>query len=162
MSPRVLTDQNEEDLKILSTISEPVEDIDSIQDLIKNLKNFLLENAETTVGISAPQFGENKMVFAMANTHKANDVTVCINPEILKVYDKKINFYSESCLSVPERKILTRRYSLLKVAYLDETGKRLKRTLKDTQAVIFQHELDHLFGMLMINRHVNNESEDIR
>lgn len=160
MDLRILTDQNEEDLKILNTISEPVEDIDSIQDLVKKLKNFLLENNTDAVGIAAPQIGENKMVFAMADVYKPNDITICINPEIVKIYEKKVNFYSEGCLSVPERKILTRRYSLLKVAYLDETGKRVRRTLKGPQAVVFQHELDHLFGVLMTNRHVNNESED--
>lgn len=160
MKLKIFTDQDEEELKVLNTISEPVDDIQDVQDLVTSLRDYLVNNLDA-VGIAAPQIGHNKMIFAMVDPNSINrNVTVCINPEIIKLYDNKTGIYKEGCLSVPDRQITTRRYKMLKVAYFDETGKRHKRTLKNLEAVIFQHELDHLFGVLMTNKSLINESEE--
>lgn len=158
MDNRILTIDSEEDLKILRKISEPIEFVKNEQELIASLKaHFNEEN--TSLGIAAPQLGVNKMAFAMVDPRNINEITICINPEIIKAYPNKIGFFSESCLSIPEAKALTKRYKMLKVAYINENGQRIKRLLKDLEAVIFQHELDHLFGVLMSDKDLKKEIE---
>lgn len=162
MESRVLTINSEEDLKVLREISEHIESVETEQELIASLKaHFNEEN--TSLGIAAPQLGVNKMAFAMVDPRNINEITICINPEIIKAYPNKIGFFSESCLSIPEAKALTKRYKMLKVAYINENGKRVKKLLKDLEAVVFQHELDHLFGVLMLDKDLKkeNESEEI-
>lgn len=161
MENRILTIESEEDLKVLSEISQPIESVESEQELIATLKaHFDVEN--TSLGIAAPQIGVNKMIFAMVNPRNKQEVTVCINPEIVKIYDNKIGYFSESCLSIPETNSLTRRYKMLKVSYINENGQRVKKMLRDLEAVVFQHELDHLFGILMTDKDLKkiNESEE--
>ena len=160
METRILTDQNEEDLKVLNSVSEPVEDIKEVQDLVAVLKDCLINNPDS-VGLAAPQIGHNKMIFVMIDPNSSSRrVTVCINPEIIKIYNNKTGLYREGCMSIPDRQITTRRYKMLKVAYYDETGKGHKKLLKDIEAVIFQHELDHLFGVLMTSKSLMNEGEE--
>lgn len=159
MDKKILTIESEEDLKILKNISLPIESVENEQELIASLKEVLVED-NTSLGIAAPQIGVNKMAFAMKGRNK--DITVCINPEIVKIYPKKVGFYSESCLSIPNEKSVTRRYKMIKVAYLNENGIREKRLLKDIEAIVFQHELDHLYGVLMTDKNIiKNESEEI-
>jgi peptide deformylase len=158
MNNRILTIESEEDLKVLRKISEPIESVEKEQELITSLKAHFGEG-NTSLGIAAPQIGVNKMAFAMVNPRNIEEITVCINPEIIKMYPNKIGFFSESCLSIPETKSLTRRYKMLKVAYINENGQKVKKLLKDLEAVVFQHELDHLFGCLMIDKDIKRKSE---
>lgn len=158
MDNKVLTIELKEDLEVLRKISEPIESLEEEQELITSLKaHFNEEN--TSLGIAAPQLGVNKMAFAMVNPRNIKEITVCINPEIIKMYPNKIGFFSESCLSIPEAKCLTRRYKMLKVAYINENGQKIKKLLKDIEAVVFQHELDHLFGVLMSDKDLKKENE---
>lgn len=161
MKRTILTAHDENAMDILRTISEPVDDVSEVSELISDMKKYLLSNADTTLGVSAPQIGVNKMVFAMKDSRNTKEIVICVNPEITKIYNTKVGFYRESCLSEPESKVVTRRYKMLKVSYLDEKGKRVKRMLRDTEAVVFQHELDHLYGSLLSDHSVMNESEDI-
>lgn len=158
MESRVLTINSEEDLKVLREISEPIESVETEQELITSLKAHFGEG-NTSLGIAAPQIGVNKMAFAMVNPRNIEEITVCINPEIIKAYPNKVGYFSESCLSIPEAKVLTKRYKMLKVAYINEDGKRVKKLLKDLEAVVFQHELDHLFGVLMSDKDLKKENE---
>lgn len=158
MENRILTIDSEEDLKVLREISQPIESVEAEQELITSLKAHFGEG-NTSLGIAAPQLGANKMAFAMVNPRNIEEITVCINPEIIKAYPNKLGYFRESCLSIPEAKALTKRYKMLKVAYINEDGKRVKKLLKDLEAVVFQHELDHLFGVLMSDKDLKKEIE---
>lgn len=162
MEKRIFTIESEEDLKVLRAISEPIESVEEEQELITSLKEHFKEG-NTSLGIAAPQLGINKMAFAMVNPLNIEQVTVCINPEIVKMYPNKVSIYNESCLSIPNGSCIVKRFRMLKVAYINEEGKRVKKLLKDIEAVIFQHELDHLYGVLMADKDmkVENESEEI-
>ena len=119
----------------------------------------MLKEDSTAIGLAAPQIGVNKTMFVIRNK-RTDLITVYINPIIKKCYENKTHYYKEGCLSVPSLAILTNRYKLLKVTYLDEQGNVIKRTIKDDEAVVFQHELDHLNGVLMTERSVINSKNE--
>lgn len=74
-----------------------------------------------------------------------------INPKILS-YSKRTKPYFEGCLSVPTIWGQVRRHTSIKVSYEDIKGHQIKRTLKGIPAWIFQHEVDHLQGILFTER----------
>ena len=148
---KILTIESDEEKKILRAISSPINSIEEEGELIELLKNHFNEN-ESSLGVSAPQLGINKMAFAMANPRNLGEITICINPEIVKFYENKVGYYNETCLSIPGKKGLTKRYKMLKVTYYDENGVKIKRLLRDLEAIVFQHKLDHLFGVLMTDK----------
>lgn len=146
---KVLSVLNENDNKILHSISVNITRIEEVQDLIVKMKNKI--EKEDSLGISAIQLGEAKNLFVMKSPYNNLDITVCLNPYIKKTYKNKERLFMETCLSTGEDKILTRRSTLLKVGYTDENGNKIKRTLSGIEAVIFQHEMDHLNGKTIID-----------
>ncbi|MBK2123921.1 peptide deformylase, partial [Fangia hongkongensis] len=72
-------------------------------------------------------------------------------PIISIVDDQKTGFW-EGCLSVPGIRGCVERASAIKVEYLDETANAQSLYLDDFRAVVFQHELDHLFGVVFLDR----------
>ena len=83
------------------------------------------------------------------NQHK-EDLLEIINPQILEK-DGEILF-NEGCLSVPEFYEEVKRASSLKVAYQDRYGNPKELEAKDYLAVALQHEIDHLNGILFIDK----------
>ena len=56
----------------------------------------------------------------------------------------------EGCLSIPEIRIISERFDKIKVRYFDAEGKKIKKPLAGFMSRMFQHELDHLNGVLMV------------
>jgi peptide deformylase len=116
------------------------------------------------VGIAAPQLGVNSRVFLMLKhtplreddlPDDGDDVKLtyqeCINPEILERSSTLVKDF-EGCLSVPGYVGVVKRAEEIKVQYNDAQGQRYMKTLRGFPARIFQHELDHLDGVLYIDR----------
>ncbi|NDF16277.1 hypothetical protein EB061_13335, partial [bacterium] len=76
---------------------------------------------------------------------------VVINPKITILDDKKQGYW-EGCLSIPEIRGLVYRPRKIKVDYLDLQAKPQSVTVEGFGATVFQHELDHLDGVLFIDR----------
>lgn len=152
---RILKVESEEDLSVLKEISTEVNDVKEVQELIISLREKLNED-ESSLGLAAPQLGVNKRVFVMRNPLEDGSVMTCINPQIVKEYKNKIAIYREACLSIPDTSVLTRRYKMLKVSFTTEDGKKETKLLRDLYAVIFQHEYDHLNGILMTDKDIKN------
>lgn len=74
-----------------------------------------------------------------------------INPKILS-YSKNTKNYFEGCLSTPNIWGQVKRYVSIKVTYKDINGQEISKTLKGIPAWIFQHEIDHLNGILFQDR----------
>lgn len=74
-----------------------------------------------------------------------------INPKILST-GKRTKKYFEGCLSTPNIWGEVKRHTLIKVSYQDQTGKIITQSLKGVLAWIFQHEIDHLHGILFQDR----------
>lgn len=102
------------------------------------------------VGLAAPQIGFNLRLFVMIPRAKIQGgwtSTICINPKILD-HGRGEKIEVEGCLSVPGDIHRVKRWEVLNVQYFDENGKLISRTLKYWEARIFQHEMDHLEGVL--------------
>ena len=110
------------------------------------------------VGIAAPQVYESKRVFIVAsypnprypNAPKMKP-TAMINPIIIK-NSEEVEKDWEGCLSIPGIRALVPRYKTIKVEYFTREGKKQTKIFKDFVARIFQHELDHLNGLVFTDR----------
>ena len=84
------------------------------------------------------------------NPH-ADNYEIYINPQIDKIDRNSINQDEEGCLSIPGLLVDRERYDIIKVRYYNINGKVKKTTLTGFLSKLFQHELDHLNGILMID-----------
>ena len=76
---------------------------------------------------------------------------IYINPQIDKTNNKSIKMDEEGCLSIPGLMVARERFDKIKVRYYDINGKRKKKTFSGFLSKLFQHELDHLNGKLMLD-----------
>lgn len=110
------------------------------------------------VGIAAPQISQPYRLFIVAS-HPCDRYpnaptmppTAMINPRILSYSEEMVKDW-EGCLSVPGIRGLVPRYRQITVEYTNQTGETKQEILQDFVARIFQHELDHLDGILFIDR----------
>jgi peptide deformylase len=110
------------------------------------------------VGIAAPQVGRSVRLFIMAPKPSPRfpdapliEPFAIINPEILRSYGEVQKGW-EGCLSVPGFRGLVPRHESVDVAFFDRHGNRRSETFTGIMARIFQHELDHLEGILYPGR----------
>ena len=110
------------------------------------------------VGIAAPQVYQSLRIFIMASKPNARyphaphmKPLALINPKVLS-WSKKQEKDWEGCLSIPGVRALVPRDVSIKVEYTDRKGKLVQRTFKNFLARIFQHELDHLDGIVFLDR----------
>lgn len=110
------------------------------------------------VGIAAPQVFESLSLFVVAsrpNPRYPNaplmEPTAMINPEIFRVSDVMEKGW-EGCLSIPGLRGLVPRYNRLGVRYLNWKGEVREKEYTDFLARVFQHEFDHVHGILFIDR----------
>lgn len=111
------------------------------------------------IGLAAPQIHES-LQLAIIGYDEGSErypdqgeqpLSVYINPKIT-VLDKTEQSFWEGCLSVPELRGLVARPRKIRVDYLDERGEARSIEAEDFLATVFQHELDHLAGVLFIDR----------
>lgn len=121
-----------------------------LDQLVVNLVDTL--NFAKGVGIAAPQIGVLQRVFLLAPDNIAIPI---INPLITGHTSKKVKDW-EGCLSIPGIRGLIPRWETIDVEYLDMGGKKHRRTFSGFHARIFQHELDHLDGILLVDRITSN------
>ncbi len=100
------------------------------------------------VGLAAPQIGKNIRLIAI---HYNNKTNIIINPVIVKKSWAK-TIAEEGCLSVPGVFGNVSRHKKITCNYIDIDGKRQKLIAKDMLARILQHEIDHLDGVLFIDK----------
>jgi peptide deformylase len=138
-------------------------EIEKEEILTAEFKKLLKEMSETMIvkdgaGLAAPQIGKNIRLIVVNNQDKA---MVMINPEITKKsWAKEIE--SEGCLSVVNKKgeiyfLPVARNKRINCIYLDESGKKQKIIAKNLLARIIQHEVDHLDGILFIDKAIKEK-----
>ncbi len=105
------------------------------------------------VGLAAPQVGVSKMLFLMDWSHleDGGKIKAYINPEIIEFKGKTIS-EQEGCLSLPEIWADVDRPDGIKVKYETVEGQTIEEELTEMPARVFQHEYDHLLGILFIDR----------
>lgn len=157
---RVLKITDQQDSTFLRQKCSVIEDTDNVGDLkllIDRLKATMA--SESGVGIAAPQVGIARNVFLFTRIDQPNyPVTVAINPKIVKHPEETICFERDGCLSIPDISGNSIRYPWVEVEYTDENGNLVKERLEgysrtgNFTAIIFQHEFDHLQGILFIDK----------
>ncbi|KAL9187038.1 hypothetical protein ACHAXT_010758 [Thalassiosira profunda] len=105
------------------------------------------------VGLAAPQIGVNENVFVYNPSDSKNMERVVCNPAITK-YSDEVIVEEEGCLSLRSDECAGQvaRSAWIEAAYENELGQKLRRRLKDFEARVFQHEYDHLRGILCYDR----------
>ena len=142
--------------RLVGKIDDP-----NIIELIDRLVDAALANQG--VGIAAPQISQPYRLFVVAS-HKNERYphaptmtpTPMINPRIVARGQTIIKDW-EGCLSVPNTRGLVPRYQQITVEYTTRAGEVKQDVLTDFVARIFQHELDHLDGILFTDRISNSE-----
>lgn len=118
-----------------------------IQTLIDDLLDSM--RMENGIGIAAPQVGEHKRIIIVDDGHGPE---AYVNPEIIGRSIRKGHYIEEGCLSVPGIWGYVTRHRIVKVRSLDRNGNKVVVKVKDLASVIFQHEIDHLDGILFIDK----------
>src|SRR3990167_999875 len=130
---------------ILNKVSDDFNIGEYTEFLFKDMVRIMESNGG--VGLAAPQIGINKRFFIMKLIGK---IELVINPRILN-HGKEALYKEEGCLSVPDIKKELKRWNVIDVKYItmvDGSLNYIETTFKKQQARIFQHEYDHLDGIL--------------
>jgi len=132
--------------------ARPVESItDAIQEIIENMAETMYQ--APGVGLAANQAGINQRIIVFdheADAQKRN-YQVIINPTIKFCQGETIS-ENEGCLSVPDLRADVKRSDFVVVEGLDRSGNKVKIDTDGVISVILQHEIDHLNGVLFIDR----------
>lgn len=148
MGLEILTYPNE----FLRRPTEDVEAIDgAIQEIIENMAETMYQ--APGVGLAAIQAGINKSIIIYdpeADAEKRS-YKVLINPKIISSEGETIS-ENEGCLSVPDFRADVKRAETVVVEGLDRNGKQVRINANGLLSVILQHEIDHLNGILFIDR----------
>ena len=115
------------------------------------------------VGLAAPQVDRSIRLFVMASYPNPRypeapemDPIEIINPVILSKSDEMVDDW-EGCLSIPGIRGIVPRHREIEVRYFDRHGNEKNEVLDDFLARIFQHELDHLDGIVFLDRLKSNK-----
>lgn len=144
--------------KSLSEPSVPVDRIDDeIRKLIKDMGETMFH--EAGVGLAAPQVGKNLRILvydpAAADPDldpEEKNVTALINPEIIAKSEATIISENEGCLSVIDYRADVKRHEAVTVRAQDMNGNPMEFTADGLLSIIMQHEIDHLDGILFLDR----------
>lgn len=152
----VLSVYNKKDSLLLRTKSEdvtPDSDDAILQILIKRMYATVNDSLTQGVGLAAPQVGILKNIIWVQRYDKPGyPFEVFLNPKIKQYTKKKLNWV-EGCLSIPGRRdtTTTRSYAIL-LDYLRPDKSHQIEMVEGFTAIIFQHEIDHLNGILYLDR----------
>ena len=127
--------------------------IENIDDRLRQLAEDMLETMYKApgVGLAAPQVGESlRLIVADPGEIEKPEPIVLINPQIIAGEGKTA--MKEGCLSVPGFTAEVERYQSIVIRAWTPDEKEIELEVHDFPAIVFQHELDHLDGILFIDR----------
>lgn len=163
---RILTIDNAPDMAVLKQVSAPVAVVDdSVRALMADMLDTMYD--APGIGLAAVQIGDLRRVVVMdlgdgpvpddapapaegQEPARVPNPRYFVNPEVLWASDETF-CYEEGCLSIPEYFDSVERPARVRVAYLNREGERIEEEIEGLYAVCFQHELDHLNGVLFID-----------
>ncbi|KAK3164869.1 hypothetical protein QOZ80_1AG0025880 [Eleusine coracana subsp. coracana] len=143
----------------------PNKRINTFDDNLRALTNEMFDVMYKTdgIGLSAPQVGVNVqlMVFNPAGVKGEGEEIILVNPVVYKS-SKRFIVFEEGCLSFPGIYANVVRPDNVKIEAQDVTGAKIKVKLSGLPARVFQHEFDHLQGILFFDRMTMDVLESIR
>lgn len=145
MATREIRLSTEEILRKKSRVVEKVDE--RIRELLEDMVETMHEY--NGVGLAAPQVGILKRVIVI-DLYDGNPPLKLVNPEIVK--EKGIQEVEEGCLSFPNQYAKLIRPKEVVVTALNENGQKVKIVAKDLLAQALSHEIDHLDGILFVDK----------
>lgn len=149
---------------LLKKVCEPVQEFDSqLHELVRDLED-TRRASPGCVGIASPQIGVlQRVAIVDTSQHKKyGDESlghlVLINPKIVHASGERLG--REGCLSLPDFTANVKRAQEIECEYFTVEGERRSLTAREFEAVVIQHEIDHLDGILFLDR-VANLSTDV-
>ena len=134
----------------LRTIAKPVEEVtDADRKLIDDMFETMYD--APGIGLAATQVNVHKQIIVMDLSEDKSEPRVFINPEV-EVLDGEREAMQEGCLSVPGFYEDVERIEHCMIRAMDRDGKPFELEAKGLLAVCIQHEMDHLNGILIIDR----------
>jgi peptide deformylase len=133
--------------------------IAKVDDSIRQLAREMVETMYSSngIGLAAPQVGINKqlLVIDCEPDKPENPPLILINPQIVK-YSQELCLIEEGCLSIPGVYLDVIRPKTIELSFKDEQGKPRKIQATDLLSRVIQHEMDHLNGVMFVDRVNNN------
>ena len=140
-------------------LRQPAKRVAKIDDNIRKLVKQMLQTmySKDGIGLAAPQVGVNKQLLVIDCELDKPEIPplVLINPKITRS-SSEVCSSEEGCLSIPGVYLDVTRALAIEVSFKDENGKPHKIQAKDLLARVIQHEMDHLNGVMFVDR-VENE-----
>jgi peptide deformylase len=133
-------------------LREPASAVTEVDDSVHKLVRDMSETmrAAPGVGLAAPQIGVQRRVLVYDVAEEEEDLHVLINPEIVERFGEVIA--DEGCLSIPGLAFPLARAQKVTVRALGADGAQVEYEAEDLEARVIQHEVDHLDGVLFIDR----------
>ena len=142
------------------TLRTEAKRISKVDNQIRNLAKDMLQSMYSAkgIGLAGPQVGISKelLVIDINFEDSAAEPLILINPEIT-AFGSTLNTYEEGCLSIPGVYLNVVRPSTIKLKFRDEMGRPRKMNADGLLARCIQHEVDHLKGVLFIDRVTSKE-----
>jgi peptide deformylase len=108
-------------------------------------------------GIAAPQIGSTLSIIFI----QLAGLDALINPKIIRRSTQMIELWDD-CFSFPDILVKVRRYRRIEVSYVDEAGERKFLRAADALSELLQHEIDHINGVLAIDRAISKKDIILR
>ncbi len=151
MTHLIVLHEPDDRLRIVSAPIDPSEITqEATRTFIRNLKQTM--RLEDGVGIAAPQVNVHKRIIIVDLPERGP--SAFFNPEIIERSFKTVESV-EGCLSVPECSGIVNRHRSVTVRAYNEQAEEETLKLQGFPAIVFQHEIDHLDGVLFIDRATN-------
>lgn len=140
---------------VLRSKSKEVKKInDNTKELIENMIDSM--EAADGMGLAAPQIGILQRVIIVK---VEDDLRILINPSVIVKEGESIA--EEGCLSVPNKSGLVKRAEKAKIVGLNENGEEVKYELEGLKARVFLHEIDHLDGILYVDKAIEIKDDNV-
>lgn len=132
-------------------LAQPAEAVPAVDEEVQSLISDMIDTmrAHRGVGLAAPQVGINKQVIIVKGD--SGEPIAIVNPRIIGASGGKVESV-EGCLSIPGHLVKLTRYRNVRVQGLDRVGEPLLLEAEGLLAAALQHEIDHLGGLLIVDR----------
>ncbi|MFC6095311.1 peptide deformylase [Flavobacterium qiangtangense] len=159
---KVIEITDEKELKILKSVSKDIDPKDDLLPLLAEKMYLSMRDPNNPgIGIAAPQIGINRNIIWVQRFDKAGEpFELYINPKIVW-RSQLLRKGPEGCLSIPDITGNVLRNYTIKLTYQDKTGKQFEEIIEGFTAVVFQHETDHLNGILFTDRMTEQEKIEV-
>ncbi len=147
---------------VLRQISQPIHRFDSSLEKLAQKLIKIMKSQPGGIGMAAPQIGVLKKlaIVDVSPKIKGAKLLILINPQIVKLNREIV--LREGCMSLPDFTANVKRYDEVSVSWQDLAGKMIYHHAMGLEARCIQHEIDHLNGVLFVDRVVSLASDVFR